>query len=366
MNKTPLYDWHLAHGAKMTSFAGWQMPVFYSSIIEEHKAVRQNVGLFDVSHMGEILIKGDQALDFLQYLTSNDLNNLAPGKIQYSMLLNEKGGVVDDLLIYAFDSYYLLIVNAGNIEKVLNHLEKYSSNFDVEILNESDDYGILALQGPLAEKLLSKISEVDLSPIRNYHWSYIKLNNKKVLISRTGYTGEEGFELFPDSLDLLEFADLLVTAGKGFNLKLCGLGARDTLRLEAGLPLHGHELNDDISPLAAGLGRFLKLEKGDFLGENYLKAEKENGGTKKLVKILLEEKAIARQGNFIFSFSNRQKIGIVTSGTFSPILEKPIAIAFIENPLFFDEKELKVEIRGRLYLAKVVEYFYKRRKLNDS
>lgn len=352
MKKLPLNSVHEALGARMVEFAGFWMPVQYSSILEEHKAVRSSVGLFDVSHMGEFRVLGKGAQDFLQKLISNDLKKIKPGKAQYNILMNEQGGAVDDIIIYKFsEEEFFICVNAANIEKDYGWFMKFKPE-GVELKDLSNELGLFALQGRNAKDVLSRIFPSIKDELKRFSFGNRTYNNQEVLIARTGYTGEDGFEVFhPVGIsESLWFS--IIDAGKDFDIRPCGLGARDTLRLEAGLPLYGHELKDDISPLEAGLERFVDLEKGDFLGRMVLEEQKKNGVKRIRAGVVLDE-GIPRDGYKIYR--KGKQIGYITSGTFSPMLEKGIALALIEPAENVIGNEIEVEVRGKVRAGKIAQ-----------
>ncbi|GLR18494.1 glycine cleavage system aminomethyltransferase GcvT [Portibacter lacus] len=323
MKETALTQIHVDLGAKMAEFAGYNMPIVYSSINEEHKAVREDVGIFDVSHMGEFRIKGPHALDLLQKVTSNDVSKLENNQAQYSCLPNDKGGIVDDLIVYKIDDEeYFLVVNASNIEKDWNWI---ASNNEVkaEMINESDTIGLLAVQGPNAEALLQKLTDVDLSEIDFYHFRKGTIAGiENAIISATGYTGSGGFEIYvPD--------DRLADLWNAIDAKPCGLGARDTLRLEKGYCLYGNDINDETSPLEAGLGWITKLKiKEDFNSKDLFIEQKAQGITKKLVGFKVDDRRVPRHGYKILN-EKEEEIGVVTSGTQSPNLSIPIGLGYV-------------------------------------
>ena len=359
LKRTPLYDRHCALGARMVEFGGWEMPVQYSGILEEHRAVRERAGLFDVSHMGEIEITGDEALPFLRRMLTNEPANLAIGQAQYTLMCLPTGGVVDDLIAYRLDEErYLLIVNAANIEKDYAWLSDHATG-RVQVTNLSDEKGLLALQGPRAVDILAPLTDVDLSALRYYHATEGQVAGMPALISRTGYTGEDGFEIMVDASQVVALWDALLEAGRDHGLLPAGLGARDTLRLEAAMPLYGHELTEEINPLEAGLERFVKLEKEDFIGRDALLAVREQGLQRKLIGFEVTGKGIARQGYEILH--DGQAVGVVTSGTYAPFLEKAIGMGFVPVELSTPGTEIEIQIRQRSVPARVVKRpFYKR------
>jgi aminomethyltransferase len=342
---TPLRDFHAAHGARLVDFAGWEMPVQYHSILEEHKAVRRAAGLFDVSHMGEVAIEGSAALAYLQRLLPNDIARLAPGGVLYSPMCHASGGTVDDLLVYRRGpDEFLLCINAGNIAKDLAWLREQSAGFAVTLADRSDAYALLALQGPRALEILQPLTRSPLAQLRYYHFCEGTVAGTPCLISRTGYTGEDGFELYhaPDAAPRL--AQTLLDAGTPHGMVLAGLGARDSLRLEAGYPLHGHELSDEISPLAAGLGWTVKFDKGiDFIGRAALQAEKLNGSPRRVIFFRTGDRRIVRHDTPVLGATGAT-VGQVLSGTLSPILNEAIGSALIDSAA--TNKALTAEIRG--------------------
>ena len=358
--RTPLYDCHLRAGARMVDFAGWEMPVRYGSEIEEHHAVRRAAGLFDVSHMGEIRVQGPGALAFLQGLTPNNVARLRPGRAHYTGLLTEEATYVDDLLIYQLaEEDYLLVVNASNIEADYDWIVSHPHP-DCTVENHSDRYALLALQGPKAPEILSRHTSADLGAVKYYHFLEDEVAGASCLISRTGYTGELGFELYLSPDDAPRIWDALLASGEGDGLLPAGLGARDTLRLEAGMALYGHEIDRTTTPYEAGLGWVVKLKKkSDFLGRSVLVEQKANGPSRQLVGFEIQGRGIARQGHRILD--GDQAVGEVCSGTWSPTLEKAIGTAHVPKELAAEGTELLVEVRKRQLTARVVPMpFYKR------
>ncbi len=355
VKETALTSLHIQLGAKMAAFAGYNMPIVYSSITAEHNAVRNHVGVFDVSHMGEFRLKGPKALDLIQLVTSNDASKLTNGKIQYSCLPNEQGGIVDDLLVYRWseDEYYL-IVNASNIEKDWNWISKHNT-FGVEMVNMSDDMSLLAVQGPDAVKTLQKLTEVDLSAIPYYAFAMGELAGiNDVIISNTGYTGAGGFELYVANNDARKLWDAVFEAGKEFGIAPCGLGARDTLRLEKAFCLYGNDINDTTSPIEAGLGWITKFNK-NFINADYHRAIKENGPKRKLVGFEITEKGKIPRQHFKVKDAAGNEIGEVTSGTQSPTLGKAIGMAYVAADHSAVGSEIFVEIRNQAVKATVVK-----------
>ena len=354
MKYVALNDLHAALGAKMIEFAGYNMPVLYTNLIQEHLAVRNSVGVFDVSHMGEFLLKGEKALDLIQLVTSNDASKLIDGKIQYSCLPNDKGGIVDDLLVYRWnENEYYLVVNASNIEKDWNWISQHNT-FGVEMKNMSDDMSLFAVQGPNAIKALQKLTEVNLSAMEYYSFCGGSMAGfDDVIISNTGYTGAGGFEIYVWNKDAQKMWDAIFEAGKEFDIKPVGLGARDTLRLEKGFCLYGHDINDETSPIEAGLGWITKFTKPFIMSEHH-KAIKENGATKKLVGFELIDRGIPRQ-HYIINDANGNAIGEVTSGTQSPSLNKAIGMGYVAASHSKVDTEIYIEIREKQIKAKVVK-----------
>ncbi|MCM3114805.1 glycine cleavage system aminomethyltransferase GcvT [Neobacillus sp. MER 74] len=364
LKRTPLFDVYKEWGGKTIDFGGWELPVQFSSIKEEHEAVRTRAGLFDVSHMGEVEVKGKNSLDFLQKMMTNDISKIKNGGAQYTAMCYENGGTVDDLLVYKIeDNHYLLVVNASNIEKDYKWLEDHVTG-DVTLENLSEKTAQLALQGPLAEKVLQKLAgNTDLSGIGFFKFQQeVILNGKKSLVSRTGYTGEDGFEVYCDAEDAVDLWKDILAAGKEDGVIPVGLGARDTLRFEAVLALYGQELSAEISPLEAGIGFAVKLSKEvDFIGKEALIQQKEKGLPRKLVGIEMIDRGIPRHGYPVYS--GDQLIGEVTTGTQSRTLKKNIGLALINSEFTGLESVVEVEIRGKRLKATVVPTpFYKREK----
>jgi aminomethyltransferase len=354
MKRTHFYNIHKKLGAKIVEFAGFEMPIQYSSIIAEHKSVRNSVGVFDVSHMGEVFVKGERALDFVQHITINDASKLQTGRIQYSAMCYEDGGIVDDLLVYKIaDDEFLLVINASNIEKDFYWMQK-QNQFGVELRNESDDYSLLAVQGPDSLKTLQKLTDTPIN-MEYYHFTNINLAGVDMILSRTGYTGEVGYELYfkGDEKVAEDIWNKIFEAGKEFDIQPVGLAARDTLRLEMGFCLYGNDIDQTTNPLEAGLGWITKLSKQNFIGKDALVKVKENGLKRKLVAITSDEKTFPRHGYDISV--NNNKIGTVTSGTVSPVLDKPIALGYVETKFSEIETDINFLIRGKEIPAKVVK-----------
>lgn len=362
LKRTPLYEEHLKAGAKLIDFGGWEMPVQYAGVIEEHKTVRSKAGLFDVSHMGEVEVKGKEALAFIQYILTNDISRIHDNQIQYSPMCYPNGGIVDDLLVYRYNQeHFFIVVNASNADKDFAWMQEKAVNYEVQLENRSPEFAQLALQGPLTEKILQKLTPLDLSQIKYYWFTHGEVNGVSCLISRTGYTGEDGFELYfaPDKAP--EMWQKILEAGAKDGVQPIGLGARDTLRFEARLPLYGNELGPDISPLEAGLGIFVKLDKENFIGKEALQAQKEKGVPRKLVGLEMIERGIARSHYPLHK--EGKEIGLVTSGSFSPTLNKNIALGLIPTEYAQIGENLEVMIRGKAVKAQIVpSQFYKRQK----
>lgn len=362
LKRTPLYEQHRALGARLVEFGGWDMPVQYSGIIEEHQAVRTKAGLFDVSHMGEFKVEGSDALAFLQYLVPNDVSRLAIGQALYTQLCRPDGTTIDDLLIYHLaENHYMLVVNAANIDKDYAWIESHAQKFaNVTLSNQSDTTALIALQGPLAASILQPLADVKLDEIKYYHFAPGQVAGIRCLISRTGYTGEDGFELYCPSVDVAKLWQTLLEAGKPQGLLPAGLGARDTLRLEAAYCLYGHELDDETNPLEAGLGWTVKLKKGaEFIGQSALQQAKEQGLKKRLVGIELLERGVPRSGYAIYD--GEQRIGILTSGSHGPTVQKSIGLGFVDPEHAKAGTRVQIEIRGKRVAAQVVALpFYKR------
>jgi len=350
--KTPLNNQHKVLGAKMVPFAGWEMPVSYKSIIEEHNAVRTSAGIFDISHMGLVKIEGPDALSLIQKITTNDASKLAENQCQYSIICNDHGGTVDDILVYQLPEFYLIVCNASNTEKVLAWLKKHAEPFPAATVSLYDNHCMLSVQGPKAQEIVSKALKVDLSGLKHNHVQWLG----EVTLSRTGYTGEDGIELIASHQEAEKLWQKIISRG----VPPCGLGARDTLRLEAGYPLYSHEYDEETSPLEAGYAWAVKFDKGDFIGKEALLKEKSEGLRKMLIGLEVEGKGIAREGNSIVD-SEKSKIGSVTSGTFSPTLKKPIALSYVSPKEAIIGNQVQVDIRGNIVPAKIVaKTFYKR------
>ena len=360
LRRTPLFSLHRELGAKLIDFGGWEMPVQYSGILEEHRAVRERVGLFDVSHMGEFDVTGPGALGFLQRLTPNDVSKLADGRIQYSAFLTERGTFVDDLLVYrkAGDAY-LLVVNAGNTPKDLAWAAERTPG-DAAVHDRSSDYALIAVQGPKAAALMARLTAPDPSDLPYYGFRECTVAGAPVLVSRTGYTGEDGFEVYCRPEDAERLFRKLLDVGRPEGAKPCGLGARDTLRLEAKMALYGNDIDDTVTAFEADLGWIVKLGKGDFIGRDALASQKQAGVPRRLVGFEMVDRGIGRHG---YPAKAAAGPGVVTSGTHSPTLGKPIGLALLPAAAMAVGTEFEIDIRGRGAAARVVETpFYKRSK----
>jgi aminomethyltransferase len=354
MKRTKFYNVHQKLGAKIVEFAGYLMPIQYTSILNEHKAVRNTVGVFDVSHMGEVFISGDKALDFIQYLTINDASKLFPGRVQYSAMCYPDGGIIDDLLIYKLNNgQFMLVLNASNIEKDFNWMLQ-NNKYNVQIENKSEDYSLLAVQGPKSKEVVQRLCDKVLD-LEYYHFFEAKIAGYDMLISRTGYTGEMGYELYfrGDENTAEDVWYKIMETGSEFNIQPIGLGARDTLRLEMGFCLYGNDIDQTTNPLEAGLGWITKLNKNDFISKEALLNVKTEGIKRKLVPLISDEKAFPRHGYDITADGN--KIGSVTSGTMSPILDKPIALGYVDSKYSNLDTKINILIRGKEIPARIVK-----------
>jgi aminomethyltransferase len=361
--------------AKLTVFAGFEMPLWYKGVIPEHLTVRNSVGIFDISHMGRVIIKGADSERFLNYIITNDVSKLSPNSAQYSVMCNENGGVIDDFVVYRLEQEkFMMVSNATNREKDYNWLVNNAKDFNVKIEEISDEVAMFAVQGPNAEKTLQKISSEDLTKIERFKCANSRLENIEVFLSRTGYTGEDGFEVFvwdapltkPDNA--LKLWDAILEAGKAFGIEPCGLAARDTLRLEAGMCLYGNDLDESTTPLEAALGFVVKFQKDNFIGKETLLKQKNEGIKRKRVGIQMIEQGIPRSNYEIYN-DKGEKIGHITSGTFSPLLKCGIGIAYVQTSQTQEENIVGVKIRDKLVKGKIVsfpfynteEYGYKRK-----
>jgi aminomethyltransferase len=358
LRKTPLNQVEKELGGKMVDFGGWELPVQFGGILEEHNAVRTNVGVFDVSHMGEITVRGAQATELLQRATCNDVTKLENGRAQYNGLLYPTGGFVDDILIYqiAPDDFFI-VVNASNADKDFEWLQQASEGMDVDVRNVSADYAQLAIQGPNAERVLQTMTSLPLSSIRYYRFAHAAIDGAPAIVSRNGYTGEDGFEIYVAPDDAPRILRKLVAAG----VVPCGLGARDTLRLEAKMALYGNDIDHTTTPIEADLAQIVKLQKGDFAGRDVLEREQQEGPRRKLVGFEMVDRGIARHGYPIVD--GKEEIGVVTSGTHSPTLKKAIGLAYLPLDKSAQGSEFQVLIRGKETRARVIPTpFYKRAK----
>ena len=345
--RTCLYDKHVALGALISPFGGFDMPIQYSGIIDEHQAVRQHCGVFDVSHMGEVTVKGADAERYVNHIFTNDVNGMEPGKILYGMMCYDNGGVVDDLLVYKMaEQDFLLVINASNIDKDWAWIQQQAEGFDVELRNCSDNYGELAIQGPEAEQVMEEVLQIPCKELTFYTFKTIG----EVVVSRTGYTGEDGFEIYGSHEYIRECWDKLLDSGR---CKPCGLGCRDTLRFEVGLPLYGDELSADISPIMAGLGIFVKLDKEEFIGKEALARQKAEGVEKKLVGIELADKAIPRHGYTVLK--DGEPVGEVTTGYHTISTDKSVCMALVDARFAALDTELDIQIRKKVFPGKVVK-----------
>jgi len=355
MKKTKFYNVHKKLGAKIVEFAGYEMPIQYSSIITEHNAVRNSVGVFDVSHMGEVFVSGSKALDCVQHINVNDASKLTPGRVQYSAMCYPDGGIVDDLLVYRLaENEFMLVINASNIDKDFQWMND-NNKLGVTLENRSDEYSLLAVQGPESKEVLKKLTDADLDNLEYYHFIKAQVAGLNMILSRTGYTGELGYELYftGDERKAEELWEKIFKVGKEFDIQPIGLAARDSLRLEMGFCLYGNDIDKTTNPLEAGLGWITKLNKDDFIGKEKLLEIRSKGLTKKLCGLISEEKAFPRHGYDIKS--NGKIIGKVTSGTVSPVLEKPIALGYVEKEFSNEGSEVGILIRGKDVPARVVK-----------
>jgi aminomethyltransferase len=357
LERTPFHDIHVALGAKIVPFAGYEMPVQYATgITAEHKAVRERCGLFDVSHMGEFVVRGPQAVDFVSFVTTNDVAKLAVGQIHYSTILNERGTIEDDCLVYRMADRLMVVVNASNREKDLAHVSRYLERFDALLDDVSDDIALLALQGPNAEAILRPLTDAELGSIQYYHFVEATVAGHPCIVSRTGYTGEDGFELYHDAQHGPDVWNALMAGGQ---VTPCGLGARDTLRLEAGLALYGNDIDDTTTPLEGGLGWLVKMDKGDFVGRAALARQKEQGIPRKLVGFTCTERAIPRHGHSVLH--DGRYVDTVRSGTMSPTLGTPIGTTYLPFAAAKEGTPIQIDVRGKKVAAKVVKMpFYRR------
>ena len=354
LKRTPFFETHKLAGAKLIDFGGFEMPVQYEGIKVEHTAVREHAGLFDVSHMGEVFITGEQAVPFLQLITVNDVSKLVPGKAHYSAMCYPNGGIVDDLIIYMLaDHKYMVVVNASNREKDVAWMREHAIE-GVTIDDRSDAYALLALQGPKSAQILAKITDIDLSSIAYYHFATGKVAGvDDVIVSATGYTGEPGYEIYFDTQTCNPSAmwDAIMAAGSDLGLKPCGLGARDTLRLEMGYALYGNDISDQTTPLEAGLAWITKLDKGNFIGREALLSQKQAGIARKLTGFVMEDEKAIPRSQYIVRSTEGEQIGVVTSGTQSVTLSKGIGMAYVDLAWSSPGQPIVIDIRGKLMPA---------------
>ncbi|MBX7103937.1 MAG: glycine cleavage system aminomethyltransferase GcvT [Gemmataceae bacterium] len=354
---TPLYDWHVAHKGRMVEFGGWQMPVQYAGIVAEHSAVRSAAGLFDISHMARFSIGGPEALALIDHAWTNDAAGMKDTQVRYGLVGNEQGGIVDDILVYRWSYGWTMVVNASNRKAVWDRLQTYAAGKDVQMQDQTESTGMLAVQGPKAVELLAGLFEADVAGLKYYYATATRCRGNQCVVSRTGYTGEDGFEVMLAADKVVELADEFVRRGA----VCCGLGARDTLRLEAGMPLYGHELSMDIDPFQAGLGWAVKPAKGEFVGKEPMLAKKGDAARRKRVGLTLEPGRSAREGCGVVMAG--KSVGTVTSGAPSPTLGRPIAMAYVDPAHAEVGTKLEVDIRGTTVPATVVALpFYQRPK----
>ena len=356
LKRTPFHDLHAALGAKIVPFAGYEMPVQYpTGITAEHKAVREQCGVFDVSHMGEFIVRGPGAVDFVNYVTTNDVAKLVVGQVHYSTILHDSGTIVDDCLVYRFEDRLMMVVNASNRDKDLDHISRHLAKFDATIEDVSDSMALLAVQGPQTVEILASLTDVNLSAIKYYHFAEGTFAGRPCLISRTGYTGEDGFELYHDNEHARPIWEALMSTGR---ITPCGLGSRDSLRLEMGMALYGNDVDDTTTPLEANLGWLVKLAKGDFVGRDALVRQKEQGIPRKLVGFTTSERSFPRHGYPVFY--EGAPSGVVRSGTMSPTLGIPIGTCYLPTAGAKEGTAFEIEIRGKRVPATVVKTpFYK-------
>jgi aminomethyltransferase len=360
MLQTACHDWHVQQNARMVDFAGWEMPIQYSTITEEHHAVRRAAGLFDIAHMGRVKFTGPAAAAFLDSMVTNNVAAIEVGQIRYALVTNEAGGILDDVLVYRLDDAYLLVVNASNRLKILDWIEQHRGGFDVVVEDRTAQDFMFALQGPRAIEILNPLVDgCDISEMGYYRSAAVEFGGEPGLLSRTGYTGEDGFEIICSTAQAAAFWNRVIEAGRELGLLPAGLGCRDTLRLEAAMPLYGHELDETTDPYTAGLSFAVKLDAADFIGKPAVAAKKADTSRHRRVGLQLETRRIAREGAKVFVGDN--EIGQVTSGTFSPTLEQSIAMAYVPADHAAIGTPLEVDIRGKRHTATIVKLpFYKR------
>jgi aminomethyltransferase len=357
---TPLHDWHASHGGRMVEFGGWHMPVQYKSITDEHHAVRRAAGLFDIAHMGRLRLTGPDRVRLLDHLLTNDVASLQPGQVRYSLICREDGGVLDDVLVTRFDDWHLLVVNASNRQKIVAWIERHRAGFDATVEDLTADWSMLALQGPRSVELLAPLVNADIAAMKYYSGCETEVLGTRGILSRTGYTGEDGFEVITPREHGIKLWETLIERGVSSGLLPCGLGCRDTLRLEAAMPLYGHELSESLDPLTAGLSFAVKPQAKDFIGKAALLV-KPQPPDKKRVGLVLAGRRIAREGTPVLA--GQVTIGEVTSGTFSPTLEQPIAMAYVAREAAQVGSHVELMVRGQSESATIVELpFYRRAK----
>lgn len=359
MLQTSLHDWHADHGARMVDFAGWHMPVQYTSIVDEHNAVRNKAGIFDIAHMGRIKFTGPDACAFLDRIVTNNVAILEPGQIRYALVCNENGGILDDVLVYRFDDFYMLVVNASNREKIVKWLDQHKGSSDVAIDDLTTSWFMLAIQGPAAIGIAQPLVEAKIADLKYYTGCETTVQGNYGIVTRTGYTGEDGCEIIVDNANAIALWTSLMEAGESAGLKAAGLGCRDTLRLESAMPLYGHEMNEDTDPYTAGLAFGVKLKAADFIGKEAVKAAKARTDRPVRIGLELEGRRIAREETPIML--GDEVIGRVTSGTFSPTLQKSVSMGYVPKEHSAEGTQLEVDLRGKRNAATVVKLpFYKR------
>jgi aminomethyltransferase len=355
--RTPLYDWHVGHGGRIVEFGGWDMPVQYTSIVEEHRAVRTAAGLFDISHMGRLSFHGPDALALLQQVYTNNVATMKDGQVRYGLVCNPQGGIRDDVLVYRWPFMWTMVVNASNRGKIVDWLAEHKGGRSVDIQDQTTTTCMIAVQGPKAIALCRGLTQADAEQLTYYHATPTRFRGKECVVSRTGYTGEDGIEIMASATQAVELWEELVRRGA----QPCGLGARDTLRLEAAMPLYGHELNEDIDPFQAGLSWAVKMDKGDFIGRDVLLRRRDHAGLPRRAGLELAGRRAARKGAAVLR--DGQTIGRVTSGTVTPTLNKAIALAYIDPAHTAAGTPCNVDIRGKTEEARVVPLpFYRRPK----
>jgi aminomethyltransferase len=358
--KTPLYETHVRLGGKIVEFGGWLLPVQYASILEEHRAVRQRAGAFDVSHLGKVEVTGEGALDFLQFVSTNDVAQLEVGQAQYALLCHRDGGIVDDIFVYRLPDRYLVVVNAATTEKDVAWLRRHGTT-DVEIKDVTPDTATISVQGPDTLRIVQELVDVDLGSMKRNSIQAANVAGRNMLVAGTGYTGERGVEFFPSAGDAAATWDALLSLEAG--ITPCGLGARDTLRLEAGNRLYGHDMDDTVNPVEAALEWTVKMDKGDFIGREAIQRVLEGGVTRRITGFVMVERAVPREGCLVMDSTGQQQVGIVTSGSFSPSLNQNIGFAYVKPELTAPGNEFLIDVRGRNVRARAVETpFYRRRR----